>query len=150
VSTTTVPKVAGSAHPRAHSFADLVRATQLVRRRAAVEMRHAFPGDLDRYAFPGLPRTTLSRARMGSTCAPAYRFGLLILAIWWGGGNRAEAQRLVDAAQDLVDLLFPIHAAPSGRPVLHTMMEELRAARHQQNRVLLMLERAAVKEASAA
>lgn len=148
MSSPTTPTVGPLGHSGAHNVADLVRITRALRLRAAAEVRAAFPDDLKRYALPGMPRTTISRARMGSSCSPAFRFGLLFVALRSGGATRDRAQRLVDAAQDLVNLLWGSETAPAGSPVLLTVLQELREERNTLNRVIPMLERQALKEAA--
>jgi hypothetical protein len=76
------------------------------------EMRAAFPAGLKRFSFPGLPETTLTRARQGSACSAFYRSALVLLALRVGGAPRERAQRLVDRLQDLVDRLWPPEEIP--------------------------------------
>lgn len=89
-----------------HFGRDILRAADELRTAAGAEMKIAFPSRLKRYAIPGLPPSSISRARKGSSCSAAFRFSLVLLALRAGGASEAVAQRLIDWLQSVKDRLW--------------------------------------------
>lgn len=86
---------------------EVLRVTQYLRAEAAKPFECFDGRQKVARQVPGLDRTAISRALNEDGSNPLYRTALMLVAAWVGGLPRADAERIANWPQHVVDLLYP-------------------------------------------